>query len=153
MSSTAAVRLRRAGVKDAGRLAELAAAAQPSDAPSVSEMADWLEQGGALFYEDAKGTPVSSLRWREEKGGWRLAPLRTIDASRGLGYGRWLMTQVEALAIRLNIPVLRVELRNPDDLPYYRRLGYEPVPDAEPGVHLLFKRVGGTWQMRDPGKS
>ncbi len=150
MITPAAVRLRRAGVKDAERLTELAAAAYPADAPTVAEMADWLEQGGALYYEDNSGRPVSSLRWREEQGGWRLAPLRTVDSARGLGYGRWLMTQVEALAIRHNIPVLRVELRDPADLAYYRRLGYEPVPNGSGAVLDLSKRVGGTWQMRNP---
>lgn len=107
----------------------------------------WLERGGGLILESAEGELLAALRWREEGEGWRVDPVATRPEARGQGYGRWLMTKLEALAIRANIPTLTLRLEHPDDevLRYYRRMGYL---SAEPGDCELHKRVGGTWQVK-----
>jgi hypothetical protein len=63
-----------------------------------------------------------------------------------MGYGRWLLTKVEALAIQRNVAMLRVRL--PEDQhhleQYYLRMGYTREAD---GSHVtLAKQVGGMWQ-------
>lgn len=138
------VHLRRATLDDAARLAALDARAGQSGTEEV--MTDWIEHGGAFYYEDETGEALSSLLWREVDGGWLLQQLATAPEARGMGYGRWLMTQVEALAIRHNVPELCLELGEDDErLNYYRRMGYEP----REGTDLLCKKVGGTWQIHE----
>lgn len=153
MSGVAPVaQLRRAGLRDAARLAELDRLAGANGHGSdVGAMREWLEHGGALFYEDRTGRALSSLRWREDEGGWRLEPMTTHPDARGQGYGRWLMTQVEALAIRHNVPWLRLVLGDEERLSYYRRMGYDVVEETN-GKKVLAKRVGGTWQMQEAGR-
>lgn len=145
-----AARLRWATLKDADRLVHLFAAARPTEPEARPAMLGWLEQGGALLLEDSKGTPLCALRWREEGDGWRVDRIATLPDERGQGYGRWLMTKVEALAIRYNVPELKLTLDQEELLPYYRRLGYRVVDagdDDRSGVRLS-KRVGGTWQVQ-----
>lgn len=154
-----AARLRWAAQSDASRLAALwrasrAADGRPQDAESEAGMRDWLEHGGAVLLEDESGRALCAVRWRwGEDGGWRVGPIATLEEARGRGFGRWLMTKLEALAIKRNVPTLALDLERPDLLPYYRRLGYrEPdgtTTDAGDTVTLV-KRVGGTWQ-RQPG--
>lgn len=146
-----AARLRRAGGRDAERLRELFRAARPEGDESLEEMRGWLEHGGALMLEDADGTLLCALRWREEEkgAGWRVDRVATLPSSRSQGFGRWLMTKVEALAIRLNVPSLSLTLDQDDLLPYYRRLGYQVESEGPDGTRL-HKRVGGTWQTKGP---
>lgn len=134
--------LRRASLGDAARLAGL----YRGNGASISseQLSDRIEHGGALYFEDDDG-PVAALAWQDTAGGWQLGkPVLRGDQS-GDGHGRWLMTQVEALAIRLNIPRLSLEKVDSSDLAWYRRLGYEAQPDSP---HRLSKKVGGTWQYR-----
>lgn len=142
-----AARLRWATLQDADRLVHLYAAARPHDLEAREGMLGWLEQGGALLLEDAEGTPLCALRWREEEGGWRVDRIATLPTERGQGYGRWLMTKVEALAIRYNIPELKLTLERDELVPYYRRMGYRVDEEGESMFHLR-KRVGGTWQVQ-----
>ncbi len=107
----------------------------------------WLEQGGALTYV-AGQTFVCALRWRETPYGWEVGRLATLPDYRGQGFGRWLMTRLEALAIQHNIPELELTLNEAqtDLLPYYTRMGYRArSPDAP---LTLCKRVGGVWQRQ-----
>jgi GNAT superfamily N-acetyltransferase len=141
--------LRRAGQEDAAALSALFREARPEGDCSERGMRTWLEHGGALLLED-RGHLLAALRWREEAAGWRVDRVTSLPQARGQGYGRWLMTKVEALAIRSNIPTLTLELDDRELLPYYGRMGYRPDDDAagEAGLLTLRKRVGGTWQVQ-----
>ena len=136
--------LRRAQLGDAARLASLFSIGGSSI--SSNQMAERLEHGGALFFEDDQG-PVSALCWQETSAGWKLSQTVLRDGQSGDSHGRWLMTQVESLAIRLNIPWLSLDLADSSNLDWYRRLGYEPQAGKP---HLLAKKVGGTWPLRKP---
>lgn len=83
------------------------------------------------------------VEWSE---GWRVEPIATLPSHRGRGFGRWLMTHLEASAIRGNVPFLALTIDDPEVLPYYRRLGYRQVDE---GGRNLCKRVGGTWQKQE----
>lgn len=147
-SAYEAARLRWATLQDVGRLVRLFGEARPTEPEAREDMLAWLEQGGALMLEDGEGTPLCALRWREEGGGWRVDRIATLPDERGQGFGRWLMTKVEALAIRYNVPELKLTLDREELLPYYRRLGYRVATEDDRGVHLR-KRVGGTWQVQE----
>lgn len=148
--SAAALRLAR--LSDAAAIAALYREARGGD--RAKGVRDWLENGGALVLEDETGRLVSALMWREEGEGWRLDPLAMLEDYRGQGFGRWMMTRVEALAIRENVASLVLELAadRGDLLSYYMRMGYhqenaEEAGEAE-GTVRLGKRVGGTWQIK-----
>lgn len=152
-----AARLRWAAQGDAARLAELwrlsrAADGRPQEGEDESGMRGWLEHGGAVLLEDDHGRALCAVRWRwNEDGGWQVDPIATLEEARGQGFGRWLMTKLEALAIKRNVPTLTLRLERAELLPYYRRLGYGAVDGAATeGPSTLVKRVGGTWQ-RQPG--
>ena len=140
-------RLRWAGLQDLEELCALFRAARPERPDGEAEMAAWLEHGGAIVLE-SEGRALAALRWREEGSGWRVDPVASLPEERGMGYDRWLMTKVEAYAIRSNVPTLTLELPTAESLPYYRRMGYRRDPEREPGT--LVKRVGGTWQVQEP---
>lgn len=154
-----AARLRWAGQADAPRLTRLwnlareqedgrAGAEAPED---EAAMRDWLEHGGALLLEDEEGRPLCGARWRWEGRGWRVDRIATLPQARGQGFGRWLMTKLEALAIKRNVPTLALDLERPELLPYYLRLGYRETA-SETSRRTLLKQVGGTWQ-RQPGSA
>ncbi len=107
----------------------------------------WLEGGGALYFACDR-TIVCALRWRETPYGWEVGRLATLPDYRGQGFGRWLMTRLEALAIQHNVPELQLTLdeAQADLLPYYTRMGYRArSPDAP---LTLCKQVGGVWQRQ-----
>jgi GNAT superfamily N-acetyltransferase len=163
-----AARLRWAAYDDAARLTALWQRAYPDAPETESAMCPWLEHGGALMLEDHAGALLAALRWRETSQGWEVDRVATRPSQRGQGYGRWLMTKVEAAAIRANVPYLTLSL--PADAPasqlaYYARMGYVPTEtpadeatsseedaaaDAARRIELR-KRVGGTWQTKTPG--
>jgi GNAT superfamily N-acetyltransferase len=139
--------LRWAGLADLDALCAVYQAARPDQADDPETMAAWLEHGGAILLE-SEGRAIAALRWREESGGWRVDPAASLPEERAGAYGRWLMTKVEALAIRSNIPTLTLDAPSAESLPYYRRLGYrrrDPLDADSP----LVKRVGGTWQVQE----
>lgn len=144
-----AARLRWASEADAERLGDLFRQARPELDEDAASMQAWLEHGGAALLEDAHGRLLCALRWREQGGGWRVDPVATLPEAQGQGFGRWLMTKVEALAIRRNVPTLTLTLAERTSVPYYQRMGYREADRDEDGVTLA-KRVGGTWQ-RQPG--
>lgn len=146
----AKARLRWAGLADLDALCAVYRAARPERAGATDdaeEMAAWLEHGGAILLE-AGGEAIAALRWREESGGWRVDPAADPSGEPEGGYERWLITKVEALAIRANIPTLTVQLSSPDALPTYRRMGYRLLaPESDDPT--MVKRVGGTWQIQE----
>ena len=157
-----AAEVRRATVADAPQLAALWRLAYPDE--SVDDMAAWLEHGGALALRDRSGRILAALRWREEGDGWRVDRVATRPDERGQGYGRWLATMVEAMAIRQNVPYLLLSLPadDPEPIAYYRRMGYreaptDPGPDAgdagATGPLTLRKAVGGVWQRKSADTS
>lgn len=148
-SAYEAARLRWATLGDVDRLVRLFAAARPAEAETREGMLRWLEQGGGLLLEDAEGRLLCALRWREEDGGWRVDRIATLPDERGQGYGRWLMTKVEALAIRYNVPELKLTLERDDLVSYYRRMGYRLEGGEAAPPFQLRKRVGGTWQVQE----
>ncbi len=144
-----AARLRQASLQDVGALVTLYARAREQSAETPARMREWLEHGGALLLENRAGEVICALRWREDGVGWHLDRVATLLEARSQGYGRWLMTKVEALAIRTNIPTLSLTLDAVrDDLTnYYRRMGYRVTGQTDHEV-TLDKRVGGTWQYQ-----
>lgn len=154
------MRLREAEPSDAQRLAELyvtvanaaasaanAAGAVALPAPTPQQMREWLTTAGALLVEDtAAGRPLAAVRYRNASDGWEVDRISTLPTERGQGYGRWLMTKLEALAIRGNVKRLTIDVHEPSLLPYYRRMGYRTDPDDPT---RLAKRVGGVWQRQE----
>lgn len=154
-----AVRLREAELRDAQALSELyatvaaaAAAARGTDAghlaaaPSPAQMRAWLTSCGALLVEDAAGRPMAAVRYKNSPEGWEVSRITTLPTERGQGYGRWLMTKLEALAIRGNVKLLSIDVEEPSLLPYYRRMGYRT--DGDDPLRLS-KKVGGMWQRQE----
>ena len=139
--------LKTATHTDAWALATLYRIAWNDPYEDEARVADWLEDGGALTFV-CGGTFISALRWREAPYGWEVGRLATLPEYRGQGFGRWLTTRLEALAIQHNIPELRLSLSDTqaDLLPYYTRMGYRPK-DIERPLELS-KRVGGVWQRQ-----
>ena len=145
-----AARLRQATLQDVHKLVRLFEQARASDTASlVTDVRAWLEHGGALVLENASGDLLCALCWREDGAGWQLDRIATLPEARGQGYGRWLMTKVEALAIRANIPTLCLSLddKRDDLLAYYGRMGYASVREHGGRIELE-KRVGGMWQFK-----
>ncbi len=116
---------------------------------SEAEVWGWLERGGTLILEGKDGQLISSLRWQDSEQGWQLDRVATLVEYRGQGCGRWLMTHLEALAIKQNVISLSLTLTNQLEelLPYYERMGYN-VLNEEQGICQLTKRVGGVWQYQ-----
>lgn len=158
--SRPAVRLREAELSDATRLSELYAtvartaadaaaggAASVRPAPTPQQMREWLTTAGVLLVEDTTtGRPLAAVRYRTAGDGWDVDRIATLPTERGQGYGRWLMTKLEALAIRGNVKCMTLDVQEASLLPYYRRMGYRTDPD-EPA--RLTKRVGGVWQRQE----
>ncbi|MDE0529732.1 MAG: GNAT family N-acetyltransferase [Truepera sp.] len=142
-----AARLRSASLQDASRLARLYESARPESSETEKDLRNWLERGGALYLENPGGEILSAVRWAEREGGWTVDRIATLPSERGQAFGRWLMTKVEALAIRHNVPELSLTLERDDLLPYYQRLGYR-LTDRSEERSTLKKRVGGTWQYQ-----
>ena len=144
-----AARLRQASLQDAASLVTLYTRARESSLETDATMREWLEHGGALLLENRSGEILCALRWCENGTGWSVDRIATLPEARGQGYGRWLMTKVEALAIRTNIPTLTLTLDEVrDDLTnYYLRMGYQVTGRTAHEV-MLNKRVGGTWQYK-----
>ena len=151
-SAYEAARLRWAGEADAPRLNALWDAAGAGDAETAAQMGAWLEHGGALMLQDPEGRALCAVRWRWSEDGWHVDEIVTHPDARGQGFGRWLMTKVEALAIKRNVPTLTLRLRQEDRLGYYRRLGYRETERDEDAITLT-KRVGGTWQRQPDSAS
>jgi GNAT superfamily N-acetyltransferase len=148
-----AARLRWATHADLPRLAALWSLAYPEDDVSVEELRRWLARGGALLMHDREGLLLAALPWRETEGGWEVQRVASLPSERGQGYGRWLMTKVEAAAIKANVPHLSLTLPHDGDgeeqLSYYERMGYVVEGEAAtPGFVHLRKRVGGVWQTK-----
>ena len=144
-----AANLRQTTLKDTEALVQLYNQAREGKTETPQSMLAWLEHGGGLLLEDAEGKLLCAIRWREEGRGWRVDRIATLPKARGQSFGRWLMTKVEALAIRTNIPTLTLTLDEVRDdlLHYYERMGYRVVEQGENEVTLT-KQVGGTWQYK-----
>ena len=143
-SSYPAARVRVASSHDADRLETFFEHAWPDRQDGTDA---WLERGGALLLEDDDGVIACALCWLERRTGWQIEGMATRPDARGQGYGRWLMTKVEALAIRANVPLLTLDLREPAFVRYYQRMGYR-VAEQQGETLTLAKNVGGTWQTQ-----
>ena len=141
--------LRWANLSDTTALVSLYNLARDKQVETESSMRDWLEHGGALILENNQGQSLCALRWQEDDQGWRVDRIATLPEARGQSFGRWLMTKLEALAIRTNIQTLTLTLNDVRDdlLEYYQRMGYSIVTQSEDSVTLT-KRVGGMWQVK-----
>jgi len=142
-----AAKLHSATHADAAALTTLYQSAWNDPGEGEAAVAAWLEGGGALFFACGH-LIVCALRWREAPYGWEVGRLATLPEYRGQGFGRWLMTRLEALAIQHNIAELQLTLgeAQAELLPYYTRMGYRPRGPETPLT--LFKRVGGVWQRQ-----
>lgn len=123
-----------------------------ADSETPAALREWIEHGGVVLLEDDKHVALCAIRWRWHQDGWMIDPIATRPGARGQGFGRWLMTKLEALAIKRNVPTLRLFLERQDLAPYYRRLGYVQ-DDAANEPNLWVKRVGGTWQRQTEAAS
>ena len=138
-----AAKVRLAGLADAANIAQLMS--EVGVEPTTSEeVVENLEQGGALLLEDNAGELLCVLMWLETLEGWTLQQPAVLEAYRNQELDRWVLTKLEALAIKRNIPVLKMQLDDETRLPYYKRMGYGLEEDSL----LLSKRVGGTWQTK-----
>ncbi len=142
----AKVLLREAELADAPALAELYRNAKPEAGATSSSMAAHLNSGYALLVTDAFGTALAAVLWTSNPEGWSIERVVTLASEREQGYGRWLMTKLEAMAIKGNVKSLSLEIDDPEQLRYYLRMGYRP---ASEGSTLLHKRVGGVWQRQE----
>ncbi len=142
-----AARLRSATYADAAALTVLYKSAWNDGSENEASVQGWLEGGGTLYFT-SDTTILCALRWREAPYGWEVGRLATLPEYRGQGFGRWLMTRLEALAIQRNIPELQLTLLEAqrDLLPYYTRMGYRACSPETPLT--LCKRVGGVWQRQ-----
>lgn len=141
-------RLRLAESGDIAALCAFYQDVRPEEANGKVAMADWIEHGGAMLLEDEDHVVLAALRWREADDGWQVDRIASRPAERGKGYGRWLMTKVEALAIRSNVANLTMALGSTESLHYYRRLGYRPINETQDCTDIR-KRVGGKWQVQE----
>lgn len=139
--SPPAARLRRAAQADAAALADLYDC-------EAAQMSAWLKTGSVLLVENGSPTPLAAVRWQPDRLGWLVEPIVTLPSEQGQAYGRWLMTKLEAMAIKGNIARLELTLEDPLEVPYYRRLGYSTSGDDD---LRLTKRVGGVWQRQAAG--
>src|SRR5690554_7985980 len=105
--------MRDATRADAACLAALWAKARPEARLSEADIKEWLASARALMLEDAGGRALAAVRYREEEGGWRVEPIVTDPEQRGQGFGRWLMTTLEASAIRENVAFLALDVEAP----------------------------------------
>lgn len=144
-----AAKLRWAGLADLPALTTLYHKARQDEQELPGDMAGWLDRGGGLVLQESDGTLLCALRWREAGDGWEVDRIATLPQARGQNYGRWLMTKLEALAIRSNIATLSLTLTSPDEdlLGYYQRMGYQVTEQSGARVALQ-KRVGGVWQYK-----
>jgi ribosomal protein S18 acetylase RimI-like enzyme len=97
--------------------------------------------------EGAPGSPdrqarVLSMLWAHHcrERHWHVGPVGVEPGLQGRGIGRAIMTQLcEAMDARGEIAFLETE--TPDNVVFYRRLGFEVVSEAElTGLHLWFMR-------------
>lgn len=123
-----------------------------TDGETPAALREWMEHGGVVLLEDDQRVALCAIRWQWHQDGWMIDPIATRPAARGQGFGRWLMTKLEALAIKRNVPTLRLRLERKDLAPYYRRLGYVQDYTAD-DANLWVKRVGGTWQRQTEAAS
>ena len=146
-TGTQQAKLHTATSSDAAALAALYQTAWNDPDEDEAMVQRWLGDGGVLSFV-CDGTFVSALRWREAPYGWEVGRLATLPEYRGQGFGRWLTTRLEALAIQHNIPELRLTLTGAQTelLPYYTRMGYHAADSDAP--LSLSKRVGGVWQRQ-----
>ena len=146
--STQQVYLRLATFEDVTALTNLYQTAWLCN-ESEAEVWGWLERGGTIILESKDGQLISALRWQDSEQGWQLDRVATLVEYRGQGCGRWLMTHLEALAIKQNVISLSLTLTNQLEelLPYYKRMGYN-VLNEKIAICQLTKRVGGVWQYQ-----
>ena len=144
-----AARLRAVSLRDTDKLVALYQKARKGREETRQDMLSWLEHGGGLLLETQNADFLCAIRWRESGSGWQVDRIATLPEARGLGYGRWLMTKLEALAIRNNIPCLTLTLDEAREnlTSYYTRMGYRVVEEHADEV-VLDKRVGGMWQVK-----
>ena len=147
--NTQQVYLRLATFEDVAALTNLYRTAWLCEESEV-EVWGWLERGGTLVLESKNGQLISALRWQDSNHGWQLDRVATLVEYRGQNCGRWLMTHLEALAIKQSIVSLSLTLTSKLEelLPYYKRMGYI-VHNGQQNTCHLSKRVGGVWQYQN----
>ncbi len=91
--------------------------------------ADLAEHGGMVAREG--GEPVACLRFERRDGHLHARRVSVRPDRQGAGIGRVLMAAAEEHARRVGEKELWLGVRTalPDNLAFYRRLGYEPVVD------------------------
>ncbi|QTE28978.1 GNAT family N-acetyltransferase [Pengzhenrongella sicca] len=92
-----------------------------------------------VLASDPDGTPIAHAALRDLDGEWEVKRVVVAADRRGLGLGRALMAELEAIARaggarRL---ILQTGDRQPEAVVLYERIGYTPIPIYEPYVTAI----------------
>lgn len=114
---------------------------EPTDADTLRRR---ISAGGLLVGEDADGVPLAFVMFRAVDGCGYIEQIDVLPAHAGKRIGAALIDAVAALARRAGWPALLLSTFRdvPWNAPYYRRLGFEALSDAELGPALLAIRAG-----------
>ena len=110
------------------------------DPPAAAELEGFRRDGRAWVAEDG-GRPVGYLLAEVVDGEAHIAQVSVHPDRRGERIGRGLIDAAEAWARERGLPALTLTTfaQVPWNAPYYRRLGFRDVPDAElaPGLRAV----------------
>jgi len=104
------------------------------DEPTAAEtLARRISTGGLVVASDEAGAPVAFVMFREIDGCAYIEQLDVLPSHAGKRIGAALIDEVEARAREASWPALLLSTFKdvPWNAPYYRRLGFADVPDAE----------------------
>ena len=119
-----------ARVRDVMLLAfdEYRAFALPSSAldESLEEIERAIERGGALLVVEGE-RDVGSVRFEVKGDALGFSRLAVVPHARGRGLGAAMIARLESMARSLDLARVEITVRSqqPDNRPYYERLGYE----------------------------
>ena len=95
-------------------------------------VADRIDGGRLLLWQDAAGRPVSMAGWTSQVAGQvRIAPVYTPAVLRGRGYAGAVVAEAGRGLLRSGAEqvLLFTDLANPTSNTLYRRIGFRPVSD------------------------
>lgn len=117
-------------------------------APTPEEMAPWLPSMGKAFSSGAKRSHLLGATLKahqpQDFAWWYLQFIGARPSAQGTGLGGGVIRAGLDLAAAAGMPVY-VEVMNPDNLGYYRHVGFETVaefdiPDSGPHVWAMLWR-------------
>lgn len=93
-----------------------------------------------VLISDGAGTPVAHAALRDLHGEREVKRVVVASSHRGLGLGRALMSELEAIALEGGARrlILQTGDQQPEAVSLYERLGYTPIPIYEPYGAMTF---------------